>query len=615
RSTGGLFFAGLAVIVLTPAVERYDLISHLALHPVQLTWFFLAFGAVAPVLLPLGLCLPSLLDQAGSGREWGRLYSVNALGAVSGALLAAWLLLPGLGFAATSVGLGVLLAGYVLLSDRGARPLRLGLLVAALAFAWIFDSGVGTNRVIGRLAAGEYSVVAHRETPDSAVSVVQFQGGERALVIDGFHAATELDLGHYMRWMGYLPMLLHPSPKQALVICFGTGQTANAVRLEGPEALTIVDINPAVFEFGRYFSKNQAVLDDPKVAHLVMDGRAYLRRSKSSFDVITLEPMPPNYAGVNSLYSKEFYLLARERLSEGGSMAQWVTFRLVAPELNASIVKTFAAVFPNAQLWIDPKSQTGIVIGSKSDVPLVWPGLQKLGLWRDLSNDEILQAVALQGQDLQSYAAHGEIITDDNQLLAYGPHIHDALINERLLQDNLDLVKGSQSQRSTGAAPSDLGEMQEAVKLAAKQAAEAAKRDMQTIMGLAADRLVSAAFAGDTAQIEILVQQGAEQGVDINRIDPKYNITPLSAAASRGQLPAIETLLRLGADIETQDKIGFTALMNAAMNKQMAAVKLLVAKGAKLDAINMGRQTAADLAKMMGAVDVAEYLKDQQKGK
>ena len=131
-------------------------------------------------------------------------------------------------------------------------------------------------------------------------------------------------MGHYMDWMGRLPMILHPSPQKALVICFGTGQTANAVRLEGSRHLDIVDVNPAVFGMAHLFSKNQNILEDPGTHRVVMDGRAYLRRTTRNYDVVTLEPMPPTFAGSNALYSLEFYLLIKSRLNDGGVAAQWL---------------------------------------------------------------------------------------------------------------------------------------------------------------------------------------------------------------------------------------------------------------------------------------------------
>jgi hypothetical protein len=155
-----------------------------------------------------------------------------------------------------------------------------------------------------------------------------------------------------------------------------------------------------------------------------MDGRAYLRRTSKVYDVITLEPMPPSDAGVNALYSRQFYELARERLGQNGVIAQWLPFHCVAPLSCASIAKTFIDVFPNAILWIDPDTKhDGILLGTKDDsVPLgtSWPGFARTDLKRDLSQDEVRQNMLLDAKQLKQYAAYGEVVNDDNQLLAYG---------------------------------------------------------------------------------------------------------------------------------------------------------------------------------------------------
>jgi spermidine synthase len=154
----------------------------------------------------------------------------------------------------------------------------------------------------------------------------------------------------YMAWMGRLPMLLHPAPRRALVICFGTGQTANAVLQEGPERLDVVELNPAVLRMAPLFASNHGVLADPRVRAIAMDGRAWLRRSAERYDVVTLEPMPPHFAGVNALYSREFYEIVSARLAPGGIVAQWLPLHLLPPFHAASIAATFRSVFPDAFL-------------------------------------------------------------------------------------------------------------------------------------------------------------------------------------------------------------------------------------------------------------------------
>src|SRR5690606_29753455 len=134
----------------------------------------------------------------------------------------------------------------------------------------------------GRSFAGEIDLIERRHGPDATISVIGYEWG-RALFINGFATTAESSSRsgpndprfRYMESIGRLPMLLHPDPRDALVICFGTGQTAHAVRDEGPQRLDLADLNAAVFELGRHFESNRGVLDDPRVRRIVMDGRAW----------------------------------------------------------------------------------------------------------------------------------------------------------------------------------------------------------------------------------------------------------------------------------------------------------------------------------------------------
>ena len=73
----------------------------------------------------------------------------------------------------------------------------------------------------------------------------------------------------------------------------------------------------------------------------MQDGRAFLRWSKTRYDVIIIEPMSPLQAGVVNLYSKEFYELALNRLKNDGILVQWLPLHLVGPGDAKSITQTF----------------------------------------------------------------------------------------------------------------------------------------------------------------------------------------------------------------------------------------------------------------------------------
>ena len=222
--------------------------------------------------------------------------------------------------------------------------------------------------------------------------------------------------------MGRLPMLLHPAPRDALVICFGTGRTANAVLEEQPERIDVIDVNPDVFDLAKHFPSNRGVLENPRVHRVAMDGRAWLRRSDRRYDVVTLEPMPPHFAGVNALYSVEFYRIVARRLRPGGVAAQWLPLHLLPPYYAASVAATFRGVFPNAALWMGPGTSSGILLGSlaplSEPIGQRWPGFGR-AVERAFSPRGVERFRILGPADLERYAALGELITDDNQRLAY----------------------------------------------------------------------------------------------------------------------------------------------------------------------------------------------------
>ncbi|MBK9586042.1 MAG: fused MFS/spermidine synthase [Alphaproteobacteria bacterium] len=462
-----LGWAGIAILLATPLIERFDLYVKLIAHYeiiIFVQWFFLTLYVIGLPVLLLGLSLPWVLDAQDRPWKWGALYGLNSFAAILGALSAGWILLPNLGLARTAWIAGLLVGAVgIALTKKESRINLTALVAISLALTFFFESGLGRTRVQG---ASDFKVriptkiIQFYEGPDSTISAVEYQGGRRILFIDGFSTTEQAGsvevkgmayTGQYMDWMGHLPMLLHPDPKNALVICFGTGQTANAVRKENPNSLSIVDINQNVYKLANYFTANESVLNDPRVNPIVMDGRAFMRRTNKIYDVITLEPMPPTFAGVNALYSLEFYQLARSKMTPNGIIAQWLPYHLVPAKYSASIAKTFQTVFPNAILWNDPASGTGILLGSMDDNGNLgenWPGLERTKIQRLLTKEQIVKAVVLYRDQMKKYGAFGELITDDNQKLSYGKAAQLLRRARNADKENQDMIKSVLGRKS-----------------------------------------------------------------------------------------------------------------------------------------------------------------------
>jgi ankyrin repeat protein len=80
------------------------------------------------------------------------------------------------------------------------------------------------------------------------------------------------------------------------------------------------------------------------------------------------------------------------------------------------------------------------------------------------------------------------------------------------------------------------------------------------------------------------------------------------SAVTRGDLPAVREHLRSGADINSRDRYGQTALMLAAHRGFQAVVEILIERGADLNVTAKYHLSALMLAVVAGHSEVAQRL-------
>ena len=97
-----------------------------------------------------------------------------------------------------------------------------------------------------------------------------------------------------------------------------------------------------------------------------------------------------------------------------------------------------------------------------------------------------------------------------------------------------------------------------------------------------------AAHVGNVAEVERLLRAGAQPNVAND-----YDATPMSEAAGTGDAAVLALLLKAGADVESANAEGQTVLMAIARTGNVEAARLLLRHGAKVDAVERwGGQTA-----------------------
>ena len=234
----------------------------------------------------------------------------------------------------------------------------------------------------------------------------------------------------------HFPALIHGNPKSVLIIGFGAGVTAGSFVVHpSVERIVIVEIEPEVpAASGVYFKdENYDVLNDPRVELILDDARHYITTTKDKFDVITTDPIHPWVKGAAALYSKEFYELAKARLTPGGLFTQWVPLYDTNEAAVKSEIATFFTVFPNGTVWnsdIEGGSYDTIIIGGVDRFKLRMNAIQaqldqQPRLSQSLQDIEIHSAkdilVTFIGQksDMDDWLANAELNLDRNLRLEY----------------------------------------------------------------------------------------------------------------------------------------------------------------------------------------------------
>jgi spermidine synthase/tetratricopeptide (TPR) repeat protein len=213
-------------------------------------------------------------------------------------------------------------------------------------------------------------VLFYRDGRSGSVAITRSINNHVALRVNGkADASNAVDMPTQLM-SGHLPLLLHPEPRQVLVIGMGSGITSGAVLRHPVERLDIVEIEPAVLEASRFFADLHGdVLKNPRTRAIVADGRNYLLTTSAKYDVIISEPSNPWIGGLASLFSVEFFQLARQHLRPDGLMLQWLQgYNLYSDDFRM-VLRTFRSVFPSVTVWA-PLLGDFLLIGSLEPAPV-----------------------------------------------------------------------------------------------------------------------------------------------------------------------------------------------------------------------------------------------------
>ena len=362
-------------------------------------WAGLAALVVAPAALVAGYQLPLLVGLAGegrsaAGRESGAVLAWNAAGNVVGALAGGLVLVPAMGAVASwrlaAAAVAVLAVACATPALRGRGPRRSALVAAVVLVgtlplvlapgptaAWRHQPiGVGAvprsfPSAVARhdyLNAVRRALVWERDGRESAIGISSQDGD--ALLVNGKSDGNVRTDAPTQAMGGLIPATLHPAPRLALVIGFGTGSTAGwLAQVPGIERVDVIELEPAVLELARRGpAATQDVLANPRVRLIFADAREALLELPDRYDVIFSEPSNPYRAGVASLFSVDFFRAVAARLAPGGLFAEWLQVYDLDRASVRSVYATLGAAFAHVETWETQLATDLLLIASATPI-------------------------------------------------------------------------------------------------------------------------------------------------------------------------------------------------------------------------------------------------------
>ncbi len=419
--------------------------------------FLLVPCALLGAAFPLGA---RLLQRADGGHATAIAYAINTVGTIAGSLLAGFFCVPvwgvkGTQIAALAVSLAVGLGSVALDGGSGAKTrvrqaryaaaallVTLGLTLLAPAWdpasmsAGVFrpSQAAGLADMAGSADASAVwkttrsdHVLYYREGINASVMVTgsEASSGWRVLRVGGKVDASTGDMDTQVI-LGLLPGALAKPGARTMVIGLGSGFTVSAALAAGVGPTEVVELEPGVVEASHFFHEpGHDPLDDPRVTLVLDDARTRLAHNGGKYGVIISEPSNPWIAGVNSLFTVDFYRLVKAHLEPDGVFCQWLQLYELTPETFATLAHSFVEVFPEGSLFTDSRDFDAILIAAPRGQRLALDRLRQPAALAMLAKAQLAAPEGLAANyaaplsALAAWAAGAPFNTDDRPVVEY----------------------------------------------------------------------------------------------------------------------------------------------------------------------------------------------------
>ncbi len=308
------------------------------------------------------------------GSKAGEVFFWSTLGSITGTLLAGFVLIPYLGINAIVLSTGALLGIWGLLGilfshqkNRGGVLLTMASILVASLIAWQNSQGVTAQTLYEqdgvyekiKIMEGQWSDPSRTPTAVGGEQPVRFLFQDRSYSAAMYLNSPELVYDYTKYYALY--KLFKPEATTSLVMGGGAYSIPKALLNDSlAMQVDVAEIEPRLFSLAKqYFN----VIESPRLTNHIQDGRQLLKLNDKHYDAIISDVYYSLFSVPIHFTTKEFFSLAKSRLSENGVFVGNYAGYLQGeqPSFIGSEITTFKEVFPNSYFFAvnSPTSEKG----------------------------------------------------------------------------------------------------------------------------------------------------------------------------------------------------------------------------------------------------------------
>ena len=278
------------------------------------------------------------------------IFSFDYIGGLLGSIAFPLLLLPKLGYFATSFLCGLLniIAAILILWRFGERVchIRIYRMLAVILGAFMLTGIVFADNISDNIEGGLYRdhIIYMEQTEYQKIVVTKHRDDVR-LYIDGNCQFSTADEYRYHEALVHIPMSEVRNRSHVLILGGGDGLAVREVlKYDDVQSIDLVDLDAEMIRIcstnENITSINKDSLQSDKLTIHNMDAYEYLENCEEQYDLIIVDLPDPNCESLNKLYSNIFYRMCKNCLKDAGVMVVQSTSPYYATKAFWCINKT-----------------------------------------------------------------------------------------------------------------------------------------------------------------------------------------------------------------------------------------------------------------------------------